>query len=225
MNFSSSFIKKILSYFYPITKKIKTQKNGIVEITYYNGKKLLDSKNANYSYGSLQKILKFGINQIELSEVNSILLLGLGGGSVIQTLRNDFGFEKQITAIDIDQKIIQIALEEFHLNETKNLTIIHADAMSYMRDAFEKVDLVIVDIYIDNIVPSEFFLTTFWDNISNVINENGFFIFNTSITGTFKTKEKEHEFYFLIERLKTNFHVQQYDLVEGTNTLLIGKKY
>ena len=225
MNFSSSFIKKILSYFYPITKKVKTEKNGTVEITYYNGKKMLDSKNANYSYGSLQKILKFGINQIELSEVNSILLLGLGGGCVIQTLRNDFGVEKQITAIDIDNKIIQIALEEFHLNETKNLTIIHADAMSYMRDVSEKVDLVIVDIYIDNIVPAEFFLTTFWNNISNVINENGYFIFNTSITGTFKTKEKEHEFYTLMESLKTNFHVHKYDLVEGTNTLLIGKKY
>ena len=79
-------MRKILSYFYPITQKIETFQNGIVEITYYNGKKMLNSAHANYSYDSLQLILKYGLTKVDLKQVNAILLLGLGGGSVIQTL-------------------------------------------------------------------------------------------------------------------------------------------
>ncbi len=211
-------MKKILSYFYPITKRIKTENNGIVEITYFNGKKLLDSANANYSYGSLQKILHFGLQQINISEVNSILLLGLGGGSVVQTLRNDFGFNKNITAVELDQSIIKIALEEFELNTDHYLTINHLNALHYVEQCQEKVDLIIIDVFIDNEVPSEFFLISFWLNISDIIEDNGYFIFNAS------THHNEKSVLPLIEFLKSSFVVQQFDLVEGTNTLIVGKK-
>ncbi|MBK7818080.1 MAG: hypothetical protein IPJ60_11450 [Sphingobacteriaceae bacterium] len=126
-------ITKLLSYFYPITTKIRTEKNGIVELTYSNGRKILDSSNANYSYGSLQRILKFGLEKIEFTKVNDVLLLGLGGGSVIHTLRNDFGFTGKITAVEIDKTIIDIAMNEFELMLDANLETIHTDATEYVK--------------------------------------------------------------------------------------------
>ena len=88
--------KKILSYFYPITiyKETSTISKSI-EVTLYNGEMLLNTKNTNYSFGSLQKILKKGLLEIgaaEISRMESILILGVAGGSVVQTLVTDFSF-------------------------------------------------------------------------------------------------------------------------------------
>lgn len=71
LNLKSEYIenrmKRFLSYIWPITKRIESAVNGTLEITWINGKKILDTKNANYSYGSLQRILKFGLSKIEVT--------------------------------------------------------------------------------------------------------------------------------------------------------------
>ena len=88
-------MKKFLSYIWPITHRFSSEINGPLEVTYINGKKVLDTKNANYSYGSLQKILKFGLTKIDLKSVENILILGMGAGSVIQSLRETFDYKKK----------------------------------------------------------------------------------------------------------------------------------
>ncbi len=55
--------------------------------------KVLSSSHANYSYGALQRVLEYGLKQIDMRDVKNILLLGLGGGSVIETLRRDLEFD------------------------------------------------------------------------------------------------------------------------------------
>ncbi len=103
---------RLLSYIYPITKKVESKYSGTLEITWHNGKKHLNTINANYSYGSLQKILKFGLQNIDVSNCKKILILGLGAGSVIDTLIKDFKYKNHITALDIDPVIIEIAKAE-----------------------------------------------------------------------------------------------------------------
>lgn len=53
-----------------------------------NGKLVLDSKNTNYSYRNLQRILRTGLKNIGFKKINKmsqILVLGVAGGSVIKT--------------------------------------------------------------------------------------------------------------------------------------------
>jgi predicted membrane-bound spermidine synthase len=125
-------MKRILNYIYPITKTIASQYSGLLEITWDNGKKHLNSKNANYSYGSLQRILKFGLEKTNLSKVNSILVLGMGGGSVIETLRQDFNYCKQIDAVEIDPIISTLAYTEFGISESEILKIHCIDAFKFI---------------------------------------------------------------------------------------------
>ena len=82
-------LKKIISYVYPITRKVQSQYSGKLELTVMNGRKVLDTLNTNYSYGSLQRVLKYSLNQINIENTKNTLVLGLGGGSVIETLRNE----------------------------------------------------------------------------------------------------------------------------------------
>lgn len=206
---------RLLSYIYPITKKLESEFNGTLEITWYNGKKHLNSKNANYSYGPLQKILKVGLQKIELKNCDEILLLGLGGGSVIETLRKDFNFQKNITALEIDSVIIQLAKDEFDIRESENLTIICEDALTFMQQNNKQFDLIILDLYIDVNVPSSFLEVPFWKTILNAKSNN--ILFNASLGSSTYDKVSA-----IISLLKDhNFNVQKLEKVNETNTLVI----
>jgi hypothetical protein len=90
-------LKKIFSYLLPI--KIHTVKSMVsksIEITWTNGELVLDSENTNYSYGSLQRILRLGLKSIgfdKIIKMNHVLILGVAGGSVVKTLVDEIKFE------------------------------------------------------------------------------------------------------------------------------------
>lgn len=212
-------MKRLLSYIYPQTKTIASKYNGALEITWYNGKKHLNSKNANYSYGSLQRILKYGLEKINLTKVNSVLVLGMGGGSVIKTLQDDFNFTKLITAIEIDPVIIQLAKSEFDIQESNQLHIICNDASEFIKTNTKLFDLIIVDLFIDLTVPNQFLSEAFWDAVLNSKSSSGTVIFNASVMNA------QHKVInTLINYLKTKVYlVEVYENVNDTNTLIILK--
>ena len=210
-------MKRLLSYIYPVTKTITSKFSGELEITWYNGKKHLNSKNANYSYGSLQRILKFGLKKIQLTEVNSILILGMGGGSVIETLRNDFNYTNSIEAVELDPVIIEIAKTEFGIVETNHLKIHCADAFNFVETNTKQFDLIIVDLYIDLTVPDKFLSTVFWDYVLSSKTSKGSILFNASVKDQNENKTKR-----IVDFLKSKvFKVDVYEQVNNTNTVII----
>jgi spermidine synthase len=211
-------MKRLLSYVYPISRTVTSVYNGELEITWYNGKKHLNSKNANYSYGSLQRILKFGIDQIDLSKVSSILVLGMGGGSVIETLRNDFKYSNVITAVEIDPVIIDIAKHEFDITENENLKIHCGDAFAFIKANKRLYDLIIVDLFIDINVPNQFLSMEFWKAVINSKSSKGAIIFNAAV-GKTESKDKLDSIISLLQ--SKIFKISVHEKVHHTNTVII----
>ena len=178
-------IKQILSFLFPIT--IFEKRSAIsdnIEVTWNNGKLVLDSKNTNYSYGSLQKVLRKGLITIGFKKVQSmsdILILGVAGGSVIKTLVDEIKFKGEITGVEIDENIIDIANKYFGLNKIKNYKTIIADASKFVTESSKKYDLIIIDIFEDIVMPNFLFEKDFIHNIKRLLNNNGFILFNTMI--------------------------------------------
>jgi spermidine synthase len=175
--------KKILSYFYPITiyKETSTISKSI-EVTLYNGKMLLNTENTNYSFGSLQSILKTGLLDIgatEISRMESVLILGVAGGSVMQTLVSDFSFSKKITGVELDQEIIHIANSYFNLDKIPNFKCVIADAEKFVQSDTNRYDLIIIDIFKDTEMPEFLFQDSFISNSKQLLNKNGYILFNT----------------------------------------------
>jgi spermidine synthase len=57
--------QKLISYFIPVTiYKKNSAVSKSLEVTWNNGELVLDSENTNYSYGSLQRILRKGLKYI-----------------------------------------------------------------------------------------------------------------------------------------------------------------
>ena len=217
--------KKILSYFYPITVYNKSSNiSKSLEVTLYNGKTLLNTKNTNYSYGSLQSVLKKGLKTIsksEISKMDSILVLGVAGGSVIKTLSIDFEFTKSIVGVELDAEIIEIANTYFDLDKISNFKCIIADAEQFVSTCEEKYDLIIIDIFQDTEMPEFLFEVDFINNIKQLLQKNSFILFNLMILDSTK-KDKMDTFLKYFE--EENYSKKTLKNVERYNDLIIIKR-
>jgi spermidine synthase len=209
-------LKKKLSYFFPFTRRIPTMYNGTLEINWYDGRKMLDSPRANYSYGSLQRILRFGLKKTGRKFFGNVLVLGLGGGSIIDCLRKEFRHQGAVTAVELDPVVIDLALNEFHHRYDERLEIICADARQFVNTEVRQFDLVIVDLFHDDRVLEELYRFPFWENLAKLVSPNGIIIFNAAVG------EPGCEFMETLNELSSlDFRIERYDRVEGSNTLLL----
>ncbi len=211
-------MKKIVSYTLPLTRKIQSKINGTLKITWMNGKKVLDSEAANYSYGSLQRILDYGLSKIYFDSKSSVLLLGMGGGSVIETLKKKYNHRGHITAIEIDPVIIEVAKEEFNVAGNKNLSIVSDDALHFVANSRNSFDLIIIDLFVDLKVPTKFYKIEFWNELLNIIKPKGNILFNAGIQ-----LNDDSDIQYLIANYSEKIEFQLHSNVHGTNTLLIGR--
>ncbi|WP_119791027.1 spermidine synthase [Flavobacterium anhuiense] len=178
-------IRKFFSYIIPIKIfKKKSARSKIIEVTWANGELVLDTENTNYSYGSLQRILRYGLRNIgydKILEMEHILLLGVAGGSVVKTLVDEISYKEKITGVEIDPDMIQIANEYFNLNQIKQLEVVIDDAFEFVLKTKDKYDLIIIDIFEDTHMPNFLFEKFFVDRVCTILKDNGFVLFNTMI--------------------------------------------
>lgn len=216
--------KKLLSYLYPITiYKKKSDISQSFEVTLYNGKTLLNTKNTNYSYGSLQTVLKKGllaIGKSEINKMNSVLVLGVAGGSVVKTLVTDFKFTKSITGVEIDPEIIEIANSYFDLDKVTNFKCIIDDAERFVATSKNTYDLILIDIFKDTEMPEFLFQENFIRNSKLQLNKKGYILFNIMVLDASK-KDK-------IKNYLNHFEAQNYSKkvlnnIERFNDLIVIK--
>ncbi len=178
-------IQKLFSYIVPIKIfKKKSQRSKIIEVTWANGELVLDSENTNYSYGSLQRILRYGLRNIgydTILKMDHILLLGVAGGSVVKTLVDEVQYKGKITGVEIDPDMIKIANEYFNLDQIKQLEVVIDDAFEFVLKTKNKYNLIIIDIFEDIKMPNFLFERFFSERICSLLQNHGFVLFNTMI--------------------------------------------
>jgi len=217
-------VKKLLSYLIPVNvTRRKSDWSKDLEITWNNGELVLDSKNTNYSYGSLQRILRKGLRTIgydKLLPMDHILVLGVAGGSVIKTLVNEVKYKGKITGVDIDPAVIEIANTYFKLDQIPNLEIIIDDAFEFVLKTKHKYDLIIIDIFQDTTMPNFLFETFFIKRIGFLMQPDGVALFNTMLLDE---KDNQRNTAFLNEIAGLGFSTIVVPRVEQHNELIIFK--
>ena len=217
-------IKRVLSFLLPIKihqKKSVYSKN--LEVTWNNGYLVLDSENTNYSFGSLQRVLKKGLKYIgyeRIQNFNSILVLGVAGGSVIETLKKEVKFEGKITGVEIDADVIELATKYFGLGNYKNVSIVNDDAFEFVLKTKEKYDLIIIDIFQDTTMPNFLFEDFFINRINFLLNVNGFILFNTMVLD-YQERRRNVDYK---NKFDSNYSIRLYPKIEVHNELFTIKK-
>jgi len=217
-------LRKLFSYFIPINiYKKKSTISETIEVTWNNGELVIDSKNTNYSYGSLQRILRKGLKYIGFERIrnfNNVLLLGVAGGSVIKTLVEEIKFKGKITGVEIDPAMIEVANTYFKLNEIPNLNIVIDDAFEFVLKTKETYDLIIIDVFQDTTMPNFLFEDFFINRINFLLNINGFILFNTMVLG-YQDRRRNVEYK---NKFDSNYSVRLYPKIEVHNELFTIKK-
>jgi spermidine synthase len=214
-----------MSYFIPIKiHNVKSAVSKSIEVTWANGELVMDSENTNYSYGSLQRILRLGLKTIGFDKVvamEHILVLGVAGGSVIKTLVDEIKFKGKITGVEIDPNIIKIANQYFNLDQVEQLEVIIDDAFEFVLKTKDKYDLIIIDVFQDTTMPNFLFETFFTDQVCFLLRSKGVVLFNTMLLNE---RHNARNLKYITEFNNLDYLVKSIPRVERHNELIVIEK-
>ena len=95
----------------------------------------------------VEKLWSKALRHSGLSRINSVLVLGLGCGTIVKII-NDLWPEAKIVGVEIDPVMIEIGRKYFGLSDLSNLKIVQSEANEYIKCSKDKFDLIICDAYL-----------------------------------------------------------------------------
>ena len=162
-----------------------------------------------------------------LKDFNSTLMIG-GAAYTYPTHYLEKFQNKKIDISEIDEKMTQLAVEQFNLDiNNERLRIYHQDGRSFLNTTKNKYDVILIDAFKGENAPFE--LTTYeaMKNAKNILNDNGMVITNiiSSVEGSDSDFIKyEYSTYKKIFDDVKVFKVRQENDTERQNLILIGFK-
>jgi spermidine synthase len=171
------FLKKIFKPDISAISKI----NGQINLKSSYGHLTLFTNNIPQSGGEFVHMWHSVVSYISKTEINpkNILILGVGGGTVIMDLSKRFP-KTNITGIEIDPVIIEMAKSHFHLREINNLNLITKDAINWINNNSQNLtyDIIVVDLFIHKFNPTKSRQYKFLNNLKKILSNDGILIFN-----------------------------------------------
>ena len=211
-------IWSVLSYLFPIpVKRFHSPLNGLLEINWENGKKVLNSKRANYSYGSLHSVFQKALSEIDCSDeaFSSCLVLGFGAGSIYSILRRERRYKGRIVGVEYDETYREI-LPEF-IPQMENVKMVYVDAETYLKESTSTFPLVLADLFVDKDTLKLSMTPSFVEAISRSVEAGGMYIHNTMMGD----KGRERDYFLLLEQYFSEVSVKEY---LGSNSVYYCKK-
>jgi len=176
-------LKYFLSFLYPVPVEVtESNRNPFLEIVMFDGKYSLNSRNTNYSFGTLHTLFIkiFRMLDLDWRRINETLILGFGTGSIAELI-GKYKPDCIIDGVEIDEKVIELGRKYFNTNYLKNVNIHCAPADIYINECHRKYDPIIIDVFLDMIVPPELETEDFLVRVRNCMKPGGIVIFNKVI--------------------------------------------
>lgn len=122
----------------------------------------------------------------ELKDKNlEVLILGYCAGTGADVLHREYNVD--ITGIEIDNKIIEIAKKYFWKEKIRD-NILVDDGRNYLQNCNKKYDLVIIDAYQNTSIPVNFTSTEFFALCNKVLKDDGIIAMNIGLGNSTDSK-------------------------------------
>ena len=124
------------------------------------------------------------ISRYVVKENPNILVLGNGAGTYATMMKEYLKADCTITAIEIDQKIIDISYEYFKMSDDVN--VICDDGRNYIARDKNKYDIILVDAYSSISAPFHMTTTEFFTLVRDHLDDDGLMMMNINMWSTRK---------------------------------------
>ncbi len=208
---------------FPIEKT--TTEHNYLEVNRRRGRLVLDSKNVNYSFGALHRVFQraFTLAKPDLSPCQNALVLGFGAGSVAFILQKELKFQGTLTGVEIDPGVIALSRKYFGLDQISRLELKIADAYDYVFSEKTTYDLIVVDLFIDHIIPEKFDRKEFLDQLQRILNKEGMLFFNR-MDVNFSDRDRIQNFRATMQEVFQNVRISDEFNIDHKNLIFYIKK-
>ncbi len=116
-------------------------------------------------------------SQTVVRQPERVLMLGGGTFTIPANLAERLP-ESQIDVVEIDPQLLDIAEKYFQYQQADNVTHYFQDARSYVNQASQQYDVILVDVYGDGSIPFSFTTQEFGQEIAEILTDDGVVIAN-----------------------------------------------
>ncbi len=116
-----------------------------------------------------------------LYQKSNILMIGLGGGTIVYQIKRLYGKKVQMDVVEIDEKMIELA-EDFIPEDIKKVNLFLEDGIKFLRRNKKKYELVFLDAYDGDKIPDEFLDEKTVESINNALTEEGVLAINYAMS-------------------------------------------
>ncbi|CAH1002485.1 Polyamine aminopropyltransferase [Neolewinella maritima] len=131
--------------------------NAYLEVCIVHGRLQLVAEDAIYSFGdyylNFRRLFEV-FDYDHLPERASVLVLGLGLGSIPELLERYIGVDYTFVAVEIDPVIIALASKYSLPGLAAPIEVVQADALAFLQLDERRFDLICVDVFQDATVPA-----------------------------------------------------------------------
>lgn len=175
------FWKKWWSHIHPVTLEVTTSmQNPELSVVLSRGRIQLLSGHAIYSWDDLYKNFLIAFDRLKIDErpAKDVLLLGLGLGSIPFMLEKVFHCKYHYTAVEWDETVAHLAAKYTLSRLESPIEVITADAEVFVQVTEDQYDIIIIDIFEDEITPPQFCTQAFLEICSDMLRPGGLLLFN-----------------------------------------------
>lgn len=212
--------KKLLSYLFEFhIESAPSDINPHLYVSLRKGRYQLSTANAVYSYEDLYDNYTKTFQKMDLDklDIKNVLILGFGLGSIPFMLEKVFKRNYHYTAVEIDENVFYLA-QKYALPELgSSIEMITADAYAYVMQCQEQYDLIAMDIFLDDVVPTQFESLEYLEALKTLLAKDGILLYNRL---ALSTKDLEGSKSFFDNNFKTVFPNGQYWDVDGNWMLM-----
>ncbi len=216
--------KKLASYVYEFhIESASSDYNPHLYVCLTRGRYQLCTENAIYSFSDKYDNFLDTFKRIDLDSLpgKEVLILGFGMGSIPIILERVFEKEYRYTGVEIDEVVLDLFTRYELPDINSQVELVCADAAIWVALAERKFDLILVDLFLDDVIPDKFEQQDFLSNVQQLIKPGGTMLYNRLASTKHDIETAQH---FYDQKFKPVFNEGSYLKVNGNWMLINDEK-